>query len=214
MPRRSDSPHDLLFRSFFTTTLLLLLLFLVVPGCDRNIEPYEPGEEPSPPDLARIFPGPPGSVGSEASAGEAQTAGTARGAMPPTRTGAVPPPESAGSGPAPIQGRIELAPELSQGAPTGGVLFVIARTQGAAGGPPLAVLRIAEPRFPLEFSIGPENVMVPGRRFEGPISLSARLDGDGNAMTREPRDLSSAAEESLAPGARDVRLVLGQGGGG
>jgi hypothetical protein len=33
-------------------------------------------------------------------------------------------------------------------------------------------------------------------------------------MTREPRDLSSAAAESLAPGVRDVRLVLGEGGGG
>jgi hypothetical protein len=122
--------------------------------------------------------------------------------------------ESAGSEPAPIQGRIELAPTIAEGASTGGVLFVIARTQGAGGGPPLAVLRIAEPSFPLDFSIGPENVMVPGRRFEGPISLSARLDGDGNAMTRDARDLTSVAEESLAPGARDVRLVLGEGDGG
>jgi hypothetical protein len=167
---RSASPHELLIRGSITTILTLLLL-VIAAGCDRNIEPYEPGEEPSPPDLGRIFPGPPGSVGSETSAGEVQTAGAARGVMPPTRTGVASPPESAGSEPAPIQGRIELAPELAAGASTGGVLFVIARTQGVAGGPPLAVLRVADPRFPLEFSIGPENVMVPGRRFEGPISL-------------------------------------------
>ena len=55
--------------------------------------------------------------------------------------------------------------------------------------------------------------MVPGMRFAGPIALSARLDGDGNAMTRDARDLASPVEEPLEPGARDVRLVLSAQGG-
>jgi hypothetical protein len=92
------------------------------------------------------------------------------------------------------------------------VLFVIARPQGARGGPPLAVLRIPNPDFPLEFSIGPENVMIPSMRFEGAISLSARLDADGNAMTRGAGDLSSVVQESLAPGTTGVQLLLSEKG--
>ena len=96
--------------------------------------------------------------------------------------------------------------------PDGGVLFVIARPQGATGGPPLAVLRIPSPEFPLAFTIGPENVMIPSMQFAGAISISARLDADGNAMTRGSGDISSATVEGLSPGAEGVRLVLSERG--
>jgi hypothetical protein len=89
---------------------------------------------------------------------------------------------------------------------------VIARSQGARGGPPLAVLRIPSPDFPLEFSIGPENVMIPSLQFAGPISLSARLDEDGNAMTRGAGDISSATEESLSPGETGIKILLSERG--
>jgi hypothetical protein len=105
-----------------------------------------------------------------------------------------------------------LAPALALARPDAGVLFVIARSQGAQGGPPLAVLRIPDPEFPLEFSIGPENVMIPSMRFEGAISVSARLDADGNAMTRGSGDISSQVEEPLAPGATGVTLHLTEPG--
>lgn len=177
----------------------------VLAGCDRNIEPYKPGEASSPPDLAEIFPGPAGEKGATETANTAS--GTAdRSALPPSRAegSAVAYP----GGVAPIEGRIELASELAGARPEAGVLFIIARHQGMQGGPPLAVLRLANPEFPLEFSIGPENVMIPSMRFEGAISLSARLDADGNAMTRGSEDISSQVEEPLAPGATGVELLL------
>jgi hypothetical protein len=89
---------------------------------------------------------------------------------------------------------------------------VIARPEGAVGGPPLAVLRIPDPEFPVEFEIGPGDVMIPSMRFEGPIALSARLDSDGNAMTRAATDLSSAAAPPTLPGTTAVVLVLAQKG--
>lgn len=94
--------------------------------------------------------------------------------------------------------------------PDGGVLFVIARPQGARGGPPLAVLRIPNPSFPLDFTIGPEDVMIPSMRFAGAISLSARLDADGNAMTRGAGDISSETKEPLSPGDAGVTLLLSE----
>jgi cytochrome c-type biogenesis protein CcmH len=89
---------------------------------------------------------------------------------------------------------------------------VIARTQGVRGGPPLAVLRIPSPDFPLAFSIGPENVMIPSMQFTGAISLSARLDEDGNAMTRGAGDISSPTVEPLSPGATGIKIVLSEQG--
>lgn len=197
--------------------LVLLALALAV-GCDRNIEPFEPGEEPSAPDLARIFPAPPGGVGSVEAANR-DTGQVARQAMPPSRSeggpstgGSDAPEPMAAEATAAIQGEIDLASELASDRPDGGILFVIARPQGARGGPPLAVLRIPDPVFPLAFRIGPENVMIPGMQFTGPISLSARLDADGNAMTRGAEDISSVVEEPLEPGATGIRLVLSQKG--
>lgn len=200
---------------------------LIGLGCDRNIEPFEPGEEPSPPDLARIFPAEtnrPG--GAEGGSGSAADGGaTPRAAVPPSRAesgaangqrGNVASPNAAGvSGPAgaaPIAGTIDIAPELAGAAPAGGILFIIARPQGAVGGPPLAVVRVPDPSFPLSFQVGPENVMIPSMQFRGPISLSARLDADGNAMTKGAEDLSSATESALSPGATGVQLLLSEKG--
>ena len=74
------------------------------------------------------------------------------------------------------------------------------------------MLRIPSPDFPLSFSIGPDDVMIPTMRFEGNISLTARLDADGNAMTRGEGDISSAVEEPLSPGASGVQLLLSERG--
>ena len=190
---------------------MMLGCLLLGMACDRNIEPYQPGEQPSQPDLARIFPGPPPAAGPAGSMGAA--AGLPdRSALPPSRAEGSAVVADAGAAAAPITGRIELPAELDSARPGGAVLFVIARRQGAQGGPPLAVLRIPDPRFPYAFSIGPENVMIPSMRFAGAISLSARLDADGNAMTRGAGDISSPVVAPLSPGATGVELVLSEQG--
>ena len=109
-----------------------------------------------------------------------------------------------------IRGRIQIAPELVDDIQPGSILFLIARSAGVSAGPPLAVRRMASPRFPLEFEIGQENVMIPSMRFEGAIALTARLDSDGNAMTRLPGDLSGAVATPLSPGAEGALLTLDQ----
>jgi hypothetical protein len=90
------------------------------------------------------------------------------------------------------------------------MLFVIARAAGVRAGPPMAVLRVPSPSFPMEFEIGPANVMIPSMRFQGDIGITARLDSDGNAMTKLPGDLEGATAESHQPGARGVVIVLDQ----
>jgi hypothetical protein len=178
----------MLCRSLAAGTLLLVV------ACDRNLEPFDPTEEPRPPDLAKIFP-----------PGADRAAEQAPAGMPvPPQRGAPP----VGASAAPVRGTLRLAPELEGSVPSGAVLFLIARSTGA--GPPLAVQRIPEPRFPLDFEIGPDDRMIQQLPFAGPLRLSARVDGDGNATSREPGDLVGASSEEVEPGDSGIVITIDQ----
>jgi hypothetical protein len=175
-------------------------------GCDRATEPYVPGEKPEQPDLSRIFP-----EGAERAAEKKPPAMGQGGAeAPPGAPGAAGGAAAAASSGGPVSGTITLAPELERKVPAGAILFLIARRGEGGGGPPLAVKRIESPHFPLEFSIGPDDRMIKAMPFAGPIQLSARLDADGNAMTRQPGDLQGQALELHQPGDSGVAIVIDQ----
>ena len=105
-----------------------------------------------------------------------------------------------------ISGTIEIAPALRAKAEGKPVLFLIARKGG--GGPPLAVVRVANPRFPLAFEISKRNVMIPGVPFEGMVSLSARLDADGSAGPAGAGDLEGRTARPVRVGEKNVRIVI------
>jgi len=181
------------------------LLVATLAACNRNVEPYVEGEQPREPDLSRIFPDASESPGAQMGAGRmgaTRSAGT-QSDLP----AAV---DSTDAGAKTIYGRVDLAPDLAGAVPSGATLFVIARPAGGTGGPPLAVRRVPNAILPYDFEIGPQHVMIQGVPFSGEIQLSVRLDGDGDAMTRRPGDLSGAAGEAVSPGTRDVQIVLDQ----
>ena len=186
-----------------------MLVAIAAFGCDRAVEPYVPGEKPEQPDLSRIFP-----EGAERAAekkGGGPMGGAAASGMPgapadPAGRGA---PPAAGDGGAPVSGTIALAPGFEAKVPAGAALFLIVRT-GAGGGPPLAVKRVESPRFPIEFSIGPDDRMIKTMPFEGPLQLSARLDAYGNAMTRAAGDLQGETPQPHQPGESGIAIVIDQ----
>ncbi len=181
-------------RAMRTPTLwIACALALALVACDRNMHPYDPNEKVETPDLSKIFP-----EGAERSAEGTQMAG-APAAMP------------TGEGPArgsqsPLRGTVSISDELAARAPSTAVLFVIARVGEA--GPPTAVLRIPAAELPYEFAIGPEDRMIEAMPFDGPFTLSARLDADGNAASRNPGDLQGKASGSYAPGDREIEIVI------
>jgi cytochrome c-type biogenesis protein CcmH len=199
-------------RHWISAAAVVAVAAFLAGGCDRHVEPFDPGEQPEQPDLSKIFP---------------EGAGSARPAMaelppPPQQRGAPPlmPAAAPAAAPAtepappqpqaqvevePIRGTIRLAPELEDRVPPGGVLFIILR-HGSAG-PPLAVKRIPAPSFPLDFEIGAGDRMITSVPFAGPMQISARLDADGN-VSRGPGDLAGDAAEGVEPGASDVALLL------
>jgi hypothetical protein len=171
----------------------LTAFLLAAAGCDRRIEPFVPGEKPQAPDLAKIFP-----AGAERAAGPAaeMPAPPGRGAPPvaaPTR---------------PIEGTLALAPDLAGSVPPGAVLFLMAH--GVEAGALLAVQRIADPQFPLPFSIGPGEHGNQGAPFAGSIRISARVDSDGNASTHSTGDLLGSSPETHRSGDRGVSVIISE----
>jgi hypothetical protein len=180
----------------------IVFVVLAAAACDRNLEPFDPDEKPREPDLSKIFPE------------GAENSGPAEPGLPPPpgeRRGApqIASEAAAGSSGAPITGTVLLAPEFEGRTAANAVLFVIARRSGSGAGPPLAVKRVPAPRFPYEFSIGPEDRMIQQMPFAGPIELTARIDTDGNATTKSPGDVTGTARDGpVEPGATGVAILL------
>ncbi|HYK03629.1 MAG TPA: tetratricopeptide repeat protein [Thermoanaerobaculia bacterium] len=84
-----------------------------------------------------------------------------------------------------------------------GVLFVIARNP--AGGPPVAAKRVMVSSFPMTVELSAADSMM-GQPLPPKFRLEARLDSDGDAMTRVPTD-PSAMQEGVSVGSA-VTLAL------
>ncbi|NIO08976.1 MAG: tetratricopeptide repeat protein [Deltaproteobacteria bacterium] len=110
-----------------------------------------------------------------------------------------------------LQGTISMDSKLKAKYQGGGILFIIARRAGGQGGPPLAVKRIPNPVFPLSYSLGKENMMIPGSAFEGKLNLVVRLDKDGDPLTRGAGDFTgSYPKNPVAIGSQNVDVVLNE----
>jgi cytoskeletal protein CcmA (bactofilin family) len=104
-----------------------------------------------------------------------------------------------------IEGTVNVSEALQKKIPANGTLFIFARSEGVKRGPPLAVKRVADLKLPYEFTLGPQDVMMPGTAFEGPMVLAARIDVDGDARAG-PGDIEGFV--SAQPGDRNIKLLL------
>lgn len=69
--------------------------------------------------------------------------------------------------------------------PATAVLFVIARPVGVSAGPPLGVVRIERPQFPLEITVDDRHAMLPQNQLsaQSALRIQARLSLTGDAAT-------------------------------
>jgi tetratricopeptide (TPR) repeat protein len=133
-------------------------------------------------------------------------------AAPPNHPGLPNPGAESASAPAapaaPVSGpSIHVTLTLAGAAPSpNAVLFIIARAAGQTAGPPAAVKRIGSPTFPLEIDLSTADSMM-GQPLPANVRIEARLDSDGDAMTKNPSD-PHAMQDGVATNGAKVSLVL------
>ncbi|HET7435615.1 MAG TPA: tetratricopeptide repeat protein [Thermoanaerobaculia bacterium] len=137
-------------------------------------------------------------------AGQQATTPVAQGSgeLPPGHP-VIDPTQSAQAAPAAAGGpSVTVTVALARTSATG-VLYIIARNP--AGGPPIAVHREAAPRFPFTYTLSSADSMM-GQQLPQSFRLEARLDSDGDAMSKNPND-PAAMQDNVAPGST-VKLAL------
>lgn len=108
-----------------------------------------------------------------------------------------------------VSGTVVLSKSLQSQMPSSGVLFVYARQFGLKAGPPTAVIRIANPKFPQSFQLSSENVMMPGTPFSGPFTLTAKFSPAGDAMQKSGAYIGfSADKQKIELGQSDIDLQI------
>ena len=104
-----------------------------------------------------------------------------------------------------VSGTIKIDRNLADQIPEGASLFLIARSEGVQRGIPLAVKKLQGITFPYSFTLGQADVMLPGALFEGPVTIFARLDKDGDAAPA-PGDIDGVVAAN--PGDQQVEIIL------
>jgi len=133
------------------------------------------------------------------------------------RLGETPPPmataEAQAEGPG-VSVRVTLSEAFQDQVPADTVLFVFARGQGGAGGPPLAITRLTADALPVNVRLDDSDAMSPQAKISTAeaVMVTARLSRSGNAVA-QPGDwqgsLELPIEVSAEPG-EPVELVIDQ----
>lgn len=104
-----------------------------------------------------------------------------------------------------IAGKLQVDDKVKSKVAAGDVIYLVARS--AEGGPALAVKRLVVGAWPLAFSLDSRDAMMAGTAMKGKIVVSARVDKDGDAMTKNPGDVTGQTKP-LEPPQKDVTLML------
>jgi cytochrome c-type biogenesis protein CcmH len=111
------------------------------------------------------------------------------------------------SGPASVEGRVELDPKLAGNAAPGDTVFIFARDPD---GPkmPLAAMKIAVSELPKAFALTDAMAMSPAATISKAkkIVVEARVSKSGN-VAPQPGDLAGSSAV-VAPGAANVRVTI------
>jgi hypothetical protein len=108
-----------------------------------------------------------------------------------------------------IRGSLNLADSVKAKVPAGGTIFLIARALSPSGGPGpvLAAKRLTVGVWPQPFELTANDVMLSGTSLQGKVILGARVDQDGDAMTKQAGDVEGISTPIEVP-ANGVVLLL------
>ena len=104
-----------------------------------------------------------------------------------------------------IKGRVEISEALRSKVKGGTTLFISVRRFEGEGkrGMIMAAKKLpvgGASLFPLDFTISQRDVMMGGTKLSGPVTLAARIDQDGDAISKQPGDIEGAHKGSIVVG--------------
>jgi hypothetical protein len=119
------------------------------------------------------------------------------------------PPAGSPAATAVVRGSLQLADNVKAKVPAGGTIFLIARSVLPTGGPGpvLAAKRLTVGVWPQPFELSESDVMLAGSSLQGKVVLGARVDQDGDAMTKQVGDVEGISKPVDVP-AKDVVVLL------
>ena len=112
-----------------------------------------------------------------------------------------------------IEGTISLAPGLEKNVRAGQTLFISVRQDAGDGkkGMMLAAQKVdvTGPKiFPLKYRVSGRDVMMQGTVLAGAIRVYARIDQDGDAMSKQPGDVTGFVQGVRKVGEKGVDMLL------
>jgi hypothetical protein len=109
-----------------------------------------------------------------------------------------------------LSGVIRVDAKIKDKIAPGDVIFVVARKfePGATGpGTPLAVKKLTAGNFPLPFTLDSRDAMLTGTLLAGKVIVTARVDKDGDAITKNPGDVTGQSKP-VEPPTKNVVVQL------
>ena len=105
-----------------------------------------------------------------------------------------------------VQGVLRLDDKVKAKVQKGDVIFLVARAADPSGqpGPVLAVKRLVAADWPMPFELDGRDAMMTGTKLEGKVIVSARVDKDGDAISKNPGDVTGASRPLDVPASKVV----------
>jgi hypothetical protein len=88
-----------------------------------------------------------------------------------------------------VSGVIAVDPKVKAKVAAGDTIYLVARSADQPG-PPLAVKKMTAGQFPMAFTLDGRDAMMAGTKLSGKVTITARVDKDGDAMTKNPGDVT------------------------
>ena len=95
---------------------------------------------------------------------------------------------------------------LAKGKIPQGVLYIFAKKFDGSMPMPLAVKRIANPEFPLEFELSEKDQMMKGMPFKGPFKITARISPSGSATDKSGVEKTTSKKVEI--GDKGIQIIL------
>jgi len=98
-----------------------------------------------------------------------------------------------------VKGMIKIHAKAKDRVSAGGAVFVIVKrsVDGAPSGPPLAVEKLTWAKDGVPFEMTEKQAMIAGTELTGEVIVTARYDQDGDAISKQPGDVSGSIKVKI-----------------